>query len=52
MRSELFIGNLHRDTIQRDIEDVFDKYGKIIKLGLLFVINICKNEDNKECDIL
>ena len=26
--------------------------GKIIKLGLLFVINICKNEDNKECDIL
>ena len=30
-RNELFIGNLDRDVVQRDIEDVFYKYGKILR---------------------
>jgi RNA recognition motif-containing protein len=30
-RAELFLGNLSRDVNQRDIEDVFEKYGKIIR---------------------
>jgi len=30
-RTELFIGNLGRDTTRQDVEDVFEKYGKLIK---------------------
>ncbi len=30
-RSELFIGNLNTDITRKDIEDVFDKYGRILK---------------------
>ena len=30
-RNELFIGNLDRHVTQRDIESVFDKYGKILR---------------------
>ena len=30
-KSELFIGNLNSDITRKDIEDVFDKYGRIIK---------------------
>jgi RNA recognition motif-containing protein len=30
-KSELFIGNLDRQITQRDLEDVFDKYGKILR---------------------
>ena len=30
-RSELFIGNLISDISNKDIEDVFEKYGRILK---------------------
>jgi RNA recognition motif-containing protein len=30
-RKELFVGNLSRDVQKRDIEDVFDRYGKLIR---------------------
>ena len=30
-RSELFLGNLTRDVTQRDIEDIFEKYGKVMR---------------------
>ena len=30
-RNELFIGNLDRHVTQRDIESIFDKYGKILR---------------------
>ncbi len=30
-RSELFIGNLNADITRKDIEEVFDKYGRILK---------------------
>lgn len=33
-KTELFIGNLDRDVQQKDIEDVFEKYGKIIKCNI------------------
>ena len=29
--NELFIGNLDRHVTQRDIESIFDKYGKILR---------------------
>jgi len=30
-KSELFIGNLDKQITQRDIENVFDKNGKILR---------------------
>lgn len=30
-RAELFVGNLSKDITRQDIEDVFDKYGRMIK---------------------
>jgi RNA recognition motif-containing protein len=30
-RSELFVGNLVSDISSKDIEEVFDKYGRILK---------------------
>ncbi|RNA25504.1 putative splicing arginine serine-rich 6 [Brachionus plicatilis] len=30
-RAELFVGNLSKDITRQDIEDVFDKYGRLIK---------------------
>ncbi len=29
--AELFVGNLDRDIQRREIEDVFEKYGKILR---------------------
>ena len=34
MVRELFIGNLNRDVRQRDLEDLFDKYGKVLKVSV------------------
>ena len=33
-RKELFVGNLSRDIQKRDIEDVFDRYGKLVRCDL------------------
>lgn len=33
-RTELFIGNLNKDCVQKDIEDVFEKYGKLVKCDI------------------
>lgn len=33
-RTELFVGNLTRDVNRRDIENVFEKYGRLIKCNL------------------
>ncbi len=46
-RNELFIGNLDRDVAQRDIEDIFYKYGKILRCdvknrGVIHYINFNK----------
>lgn len=30
-RTELFIGNLNKDITRQDIEDAFDKYGRLLK---------------------
>ena len=30
-KNELFIGNLDRHVTQRDIEGIFDKYGKVLR---------------------
>jgi len=38
-RAELFVGNLTRDITRKDMEDVFDKYGKMLKCEV-------KNKDN------
>ena len=32
--NELFIGNLSRDVSQRDLEKVFDNYGKVVRCNL------------------
>jgi len=33
-RTELFLGNLARDVVRRDIENVFDKYGRLLRCDL------------------
>jgi RNA recognition motif-containing protein len=33
-RNELYIGNLDRDVHRQDIEDVFEKYGRILRCDL------------------
>ena len=33
-RAELFLGNLSRDISKKDIEDVFDKYGRLLRCEL------------------
>ncbi len=33
-RAELYLGNLGRDVSERDVKDVFDKYGKILRCEL------------------
>ena len=33
-RNELFVGNLNRDVSQRDLEKLFDNYGKVIRCSL------------------
>jgi hypothetical protein len=33
-RTELFVGNLLRDVERRDIENIFDKYGRLIRCDL------------------
>ncbi len=47
-RNELFIGSLPRDVSRRDIENIFDKYGRIERCDI-------KNRGNlaagKELDI-
>lgn len=30
-KSELFVGNLSKDVTNKDIEDAFDKYGKLVR---------------------
>ena len=30
-RTELYIGNLNRDVSRKDIESVFDKYGRLLR---------------------
>jgi RNA recognition motif-containing protein len=30
-RTELFVGNLDRDISRKEIEDVFDKYGRLLR---------------------
>ena len=30
-KTELYIGNLGRDTQRKDIESVFDKYGRLLR---------------------
>ena len=37
---ELFLGNLGRDVTRQDIEDVFDKYGRVERCDI-------KNRGNK-----
>ena len=34
MPKELFVGNLSRDVQKRDIEDVFDRYGKLLRCDI------------------
>jgi RNA recognition motif-containing protein len=33
-RTELFVGNLGRDIERKDVEDVFEKYGRIVRCDL------------------
>ncbi len=33
-RTELYIGNLSKDVSKRDIEDVFDKYGRLLRCDI------------------
>ena len=33
-KTELFVGNLDRDVQRKEIEDVFEKYGKILRCDI------------------
>ncbi len=45
-KTELYIGNLGRDTTRKDIESVFDKYGRLLRCdvkdkGNLLLLSCC-----------
>lgn len=33
-KTELYVGNLNRDVTRKDIESVFDKYGRLVRCDL------------------
>ena len=33
-KTELYVGNLNRDVTRKDIENVFDKYGRLLRCDL------------------
>jgi RNA recognition motif-containing protein len=33
-KNELFLGNLGRDVTRKDIETVFDKYGRLLRCDI------------------
>ena len=33
-RIELYVGNLNRDVSRRDLEDAFERYGRVVKCDL------------------
>ncbi len=33
-KNELFLGNLGRDVTKKDIETVFDKYGRLVRCDI------------------
>ena len=33
-KTELYVGNLNRDVTRKDIESVFDKYGRLLRCDL------------------
>ena len=48
-KTELYIGNLGRDTQRKDIESVFDKYGRLLRCdvkdkGFLLIKCLVSNE--------
>ena len=40
-KTELFVGNLDRDIQRKEIEDVFEKYGRLLRCDI-------KNKGNKK----
>jgi RNA recognition motif-containing protein len=36
-RNELFLGGLSRDTRRRDLEDIFERYGKLTRCDIKYV---------------
>ena len=33
-KTEIFIGNLNKEITQKEIEDVFDKYGRMVRCDI------------------
>ena len=42
-KTELFVGNLDRDVQRKDVEDVFEKYGKIVRCDVKNKGNLFKS---------
>jgi RNA recognition motif-containing protein len=56
-RAELFVGNLSRDTTRRDIEEVFDKYGRLLgcelkNKGMGSSFCFVEFEDEREAEVI
>ena len=41
--NELFLGGLNKDIRRQDLEDVFGKYGKIVRCDIKYVNSKLKN---------
>jgi RNA recognition motif-containing protein len=55
-RTELFLGNLAKDIQSRDITDVFEKYGRILRCdiknrGLGAVYAFIEFEDERDAEV-
>lgn len=54
-RTELYIGNLNRDVSKKDIESVFEKYGRLLRCDLkdkgIQVYAFLEFEDSRDAEV-
>ena len=55
-RTELYIGNLNRDASRRDIENLFEKYGRVVRCdvkdkGFGTIYAFLEFEDERDAEV-
>lgn len=55
-KTELYIGNLNRDVTKKDIESVFEKYGRLLRCDLkdkgVQVYAFLEFEDTRDAEVI
>ena len=56
-KTELFVGNLGKEVSKKDVEDVFDKYGRIVRCDVKskgFGSSFCflEYEDERDAEVI